>query len=186
MLFRETVAVHCENHIKNEPCVGRMQSFSILKQVVHIVATGLWRLGRTEIWSYLALRKEPELCFSFECIYFKCAIYSLLHFCILTPPPHNVEIIQALWSRGSSVGIINGYGLDGWGVGVPSPGGVKFFSFPRCPDRFWGPLSLLSIGYRELVPRRQSGRNVKLITHLQLVPISRMHGSIHPFPHKSS
>jgi predicted Zn-dependent protease with MMP-like domain len=34
MLFRETVAVYCENHT-----VGRMQSFSVLNQVVYVVTT---------------------------------------------------------------------------------------------------------------------------------------------------
>jgi hypothetical protein len=39
MLFRETVAVYCENHKEHIStlCVGRMQSVSVLKQVVHIV-----------------------------------------------------------------------------------------------------------------------------------------------------
>jgi hypothetical protein len=43
MLFRETVAVYCENHREhtNTLCLGRMQSISMLKQVVYIVATGL-------------------------------------------------------------------------------------------------------------------------------------------------
>jgi hypothetical protein len=42
MLFGETVAVYCEN-IRNTQIysVGRMQSFSMLKQMVHIVTTGL-------------------------------------------------------------------------------------------------------------------------------------------------
>jgi hypothetical protein len=36
MLFRETSDVYCENHMKHTiHCVGRMQSFSMLKQVVH-------------------------------------------------------------------------------------------------------------------------------------------------------
>jgi hypothetical protein len=38
MLFWETVAVYCENHKEHtNNCVGRMQSFSVLKQVVRIV-----------------------------------------------------------------------------------------------------------------------------------------------------
>jgi hypothetical protein len=30
---------------------------------------------------------------------------------------------------------------------------ARFFSSPLCPDRFWGPSSLLSKGYRGLFPR---------------------------------
>jgi hypothetical protein len=39
---------------------------------------------------------------------------------------------------GSSVGIVTGYGLDGPGIEI----------FRTCPDRFWGPPSLLYNGYR--------------------------------------
>jgi hypothetical protein len=44
MLFAETVAVYFENHTEHTTtlCVGRMQDFSILKHVVHIVTSGLW------------------------------------------------------------------------------------------------------------------------------------------------
>jgi hypothetical protein len=43
MLFGETVAVYCENHMEHTDtlCGGRMQSFGVLKVVVHIVTTGL-------------------------------------------------------------------------------------------------------------------------------------------------
>jgi hypothetical protein len=43
MLFKETVAVYCENHTEHTYtlCLDRMQSFSVLKQVVHIITTGL-------------------------------------------------------------------------------------------------------------------------------------------------
>jgi hypothetical protein len=42
MVFGETVAVYCENHTeRTDKLCGRMQRFSVLKQVVHIVTTGL-------------------------------------------------------------------------------------------------------------------------------------------------
>jgi hypothetical protein len=44
---------------------------------------------------------------------------------------------------GSSVGIVNGYGLDGPGI---SRGEI----FRTCPDRPWGPPSLLYNWYRVL------------------------------------
>jgi hypothetical protein len=62
----------------------------------------------------------------------------------------------------------------------------KFFSSPPRPNRLWGPPSLLSNGYQGLLPREQSGRGVKLTNHLHLVPRSRMHGAIPPFPNTPS
>jgi hypothetical protein len=56
-------------------------------------------------------------------------------------------------SLSSSVGIATGYGLDGRGVGVRVP---RISSSPNRPDRPWGPLNLLSNGYRELSPRSKA------------------------------
>jgi hypothetical protein len=41
MLFRETVAVYCEDHTEHTDTLGveKMQNFCMLKQVVHIVTT---------------------------------------------------------------------------------------------------------------------------------------------------
>jgi hypothetical protein len=55
--------------------------------------------------------------------------------------------------RNSAVGIATGYRPDGRGVGVRVPVRVRFFSSPRHPDRFWGPPSILSNGYRGLLLR---------------------------------
>jgi hypothetical protein len=49
MLFWETVAVYCENHTEHTDRVGRMQSFGMLKRVVHIMTTGLYRVLAFEL-----------------------------------------------------------------------------------------------------------------------------------------
>jgi hypothetical protein len=48
------------------------------------------------------------------------------------------------------------------------------------------PPILLSNGHRWLFPQGSSGRYVKVTTHLQLVPRSRIRGSIHPLSHMPS
>jgi hypothetical protein len=53
----------------------------------------------------------------------------------------------------SAVGIATCYGLDDQEVGVRVPGGSRIVFSPRRPERFWGPPSLLSNGYRELFSR---------------------------------
>jgi hypothetical protein len=89
----------------------------------------------------------------------------------------NVWIINSLWintkSRDSAVGIATGYGLDDRDIGVRVQVGSRIFPSPRRSDRLWGPHNFLSNGYWGLFPRGQSGRDVKLTTHLQLVPRSR-------------
>jgi hypothetical protein len=77
--------------------------------------------------------------------------------------------INMKWSWDSAAGVAIGYGL-----GVLVPIGASIFSSPLHPDRLWGPPSLLSNGYRRLFPRRLCGQGDKLITHLQVVPRSRM------------
>jgi hypothetical protein len=54
-------------------------------------------------------------------------------------------VLSSEWSRDSSVGIVMGYRLDTPGS---IPGSARFFFFPQCPDRPWGPPSLLSNGYQ--------------------------------------
>jgi hypothetical protein len=57
------------------------------------------------------------------------------------PPP------MAL-SRGSSVGIATGYGLNDRDVGFQVPVERRIFISPYPPHWLWGPPSLLSSGYR--------------------------------------
>jgi len=57
---------------------------------------------------------------------------------------------------GSSVGIATGYELDSPGS---NPGGGEIFT--TCPDRLWGPPSLLYNGYR-VFPEVKSGQGVTL------------------------
>jgi hypothetical protein len=71
----------------------------------------------------------------------------------------------------SAVGIATGHGLDGRGLGIRVPVGVRFFSSARRPDRFRG---------------QPIGRGVKLTIHLQLVPRLLIRGSLHPLPRTSS
>jgi hypothetical protein len=50
MLCRETVAVYCENHTEHQiHSVGRMQSFSVLKQMVHVVTAVLYGVNISDV-----------------------------------------------------------------------------------------------------------------------------------------
>jgi hypothetical protein len=77
--------------------------------------------------------------------------------------PSNPLLVKRLLSRYSD-------GLPAGQSGFVSRQGQEF-SFLH---NVWGPPSLLPYGYLGLFPREQSGRGVKLTTHLQLVPRSRM------------
>jgi hypothetical protein len=57
---------------------------------------------------------------------------------------------------GSVIGIAAGYCLDDREVGIRVPVGSRILSFPRRPDRLWGPPNLLSNGYRR--PLKRQGR----------------------------
>jgi hypothetical protein len=78
----------------------------------------------------------------------------------------------AKWSRRSSISIVSDYGLDDRAIQVRSPAEEKGFSSSLCPDRLWGPPSLLYYGYRGSFPRAKRRRGVALITHPRLVPRS--------------
>jgi hypothetical protein len=88
-------------------------------------------------------------------------------------------------SRDSVVGIATGYELDDGGVGVWDPVLSRIFSPPRRPDRFWGPHTLLSNGYRGTFPGvKRPGREVHRspLTSRR----SRKCWTIHPLPHTPS
>jgi hypothetical protein len=80
-------------------------------------------------------------------------------------------------SRDRSVGIRR---AKGWTDEVRFPAGPIFLSSPKRPDRLrhWGPPSLMSDASSGRFPRGESGRVVKLITHLSLYPHSRTNFSL--------
>jgi hypothetical protein len=77
-------------------------------------------------------------------------------------------------SRDSSVSIATRYGLES--LGIESRWGEIFRTYP---DRFRGPPSLLSNGYR-VFPGGKGGRDVMLTTHPFLVPRLRKSWAIPP------
>jgi hypothetical protein len=89
-----------------------------------------------------------------------CPMYSSLYPCSID---HFITLLQQqqvlltctlhqrLSNRGSSVGIATGYGMDDRGSFLGG-GGWEFFSSMPCPDRFWGPYSILSNGFQGLFP----------------------------------
>jgi hypothetical protein len=62
-------------------------------------------------------------------------------------------ILKVIMKPTIAVGLANDYELDDRGVAVRVPVGVRFFSLPLFPDRFWSPPSLLPKAYRVLFRR---------------------------------
>jgi hypothetical protein len=56
--------------------------------------------------------------------------------------------------------------------------GQAIFSFPQCPDRLWGPPSILSNRHLVLILTVNVAGCVKLTTHLHPLPRRRICGSI--------
>jgi hypothetical protein len=84
-------------------------------------------------------------------------VFRTCHVLLTFRTVHNEELLTSycppdvLRSRVSSGGIVSDYGLDDRGS---IPGRVKgFILYPLCPDRLWGPPSLLYNGYRGSFPR---------------------------------
>jgi hypothetical protein len=61
-------------------------------------------------------------------------------------------------SRYIAVSTATGYGVHIREAGVRVPVVAGLFSAPRCPDRFWGPPSLLSNGHLGLFPGSKAVR----------------------------
>jgi hypothetical protein len=82
---------------------------------------------------------------------------------------------------GSSVSIVSDYGQ----LRFDPCQRRKDFSSSLCPDRLWGPPSLLYNGYQGggvLSPGIKHGRGMMLTTHSHLVPRSRWVGAISSLP----
>jgi hypothetical protein len=89
MLFRETVAVYCENHTEhtNTLCGVECRVFVMLKQVVHIVTTGVQRVKMLRIWLHL----------------FRRSLFSLYCVCVLNKICYFVQGIVKLWQGGTMI-----------------------------------------------------------------------------------
>jgi hypothetical protein len=84
---------------------------------------------------------------------------------------NSTDDIQDCYVFLSSGSIVSDYGLDDRGL-IPGRG-KGFFLYPLCPDRLWGPPSLLYNGYRGVLsPGVKRGWGVTLTTHPHLVPRS--------------
>jgi hypothetical protein len=67
---------------------------------------------------------------------------------LLNPRGVTISYKYSLGEQGSSGSIVSDYGLDDRVIGVRYPAEAKDFSSSLCPDRLWGPPSLLYNGYR--------------------------------------
>jgi hypothetical protein len=83
----------------------------------------------------------------------------VIHVCVFVFVFVRACVCVCVWrSRDSAVGITTGYGLDDRGVGVWVPVGSRIFSSANRPGRHWGPLNLISNGYRGLYPGWGGGK----------------------------
>jgi hypothetical protein len=95
--------------------------------------------------------------------------------------------MNSIRSRVSSVSIVSDYGLEDRAIEVRSLAEAKvFFLYLLCPDRLWGPSSVLYNGYRDPFSgsKERPGRDADHSPHL--VPRSRMSRSYTSSPSSAS
>jgi hypothetical protein len=95
---------------------------------------------KTEIQVYFLLVGLPKAQFQ-------------LYICISHIPSLFREVTSSEILTYCFINIANVYGPDDRGVGARVPVGARLFFSSCCPDRFWGPPSLLSNGYQGLFLR---------------------------------
>jgi hypothetical protein len=128
------------NNAIQQSLPGKLMPIEVLRNYLHLLNPKI----------HYCVRKNPCLCPNF---------IQLNSVCFFTSHLSNnrfkffFSYVPMTRRRGGVVGIANDYGLDNRGVGVRVPLGSRIFSSPYRPDRFWGPPSLLSNGYRGIFPR---------------------------------
>jgi hypothetical protein len=98
-----------------------------------------------------ALYKFYCICFSLQGLQrYRQPPYSEPHYSILSRVHFNTFVKRA--SRGSSVGMATGCGLDGRDFGFRLQVGSRILTSPKRPDRLGGPPGFLSNGRRGSLP----------------------------------
>jgi hypothetical protein len=133
-----------------------MANIATVRNFIRICVLGYY--GQKWITKFITIKSLAHVLLKFKNVSFRKKTSSTIR---------NVYMFR---SCDSSVGTATGYGLHCPGL---TPSRARFVSSPQSPDRFWGPLSLLSNGQRGRFPWGQSGWGLKLPTYLHLVPRSR-------------
>jgi hypothetical protein len=107
------------------------------------------------------------------CPYLICRLIFVLNFRKINRPANGMSntsyFNEINWEPGRSVSIVSGYRLDDRAIEVRCPTKAKWlFLWPLCPDRQWGPPSLLSNEFRGSFSRckAQPGRDADHSPHL--------------------